>query len=131
MHDPVKRQRLFVHSKSLTERKKNLQNRLLEQEDFRPLLEAFPCWCVTTYAASGSLPLKPGLFDVAIIDEASQMTTSESVGAIARGNQVVIAGDDQQLPPTAAPRSNLRSIAEALNLTAAMCCLQTRTAPIL
>ena len=42
MHDPVKRQRLFVHSKSLTERKKNLQNRLLEQEDFRPLLEAFP-----------------------------------------------------------------------------------------
>ena len=25
MQDPVKRQRLFVHSKSLTERKKNLQ----------------------------------------------------------------------------------------------------------
>ena len=40
-------------------------------------------------------------FDMVIIDEASQMTTSESVGAIARGRQVIIAGDEQQLPPTA------------------------------
>ncbi len=40
-------------------------------------------------------------FDLVIIDEASQMTTSESVGAIARGKQVIIAGDEQQLPPTA------------------------------
>ena len=56
LRDQVKRQRLIIHSKSLVERKQNLQNRLLENEDFKPLLEAFPCWCVTTYAVSGSLP---------------------------------------------------------------------------
>lgn len=98
MQDPVKRQRLFVHSKSLVERKKNLQNRLLETEDFKPLLEAFPCWCVTTYAASGSLPLKPGLFDVVIIDEASQCDIASCFPILFRAKKAVVVGDDKQLP---------------------------------
>src|SRR5574344_2052464 len=72
LREQSKRQRLIVHTKAILERKKNLQNRLLETEDFSPLLDAFPCWGVTTYAISGSIPMKPGLFDVAIIDEASQ-----------------------------------------------------------
>ena len=98
MQDPVKRQRLFVHSKSLVERKKNLQNRLLETEDFKPLLEAFPCWCVTTYAVSGSLPLKPGLFDVVIIDEASQCDIASCFPVLFRAKKAVVVGDDKQLP---------------------------------
>lgn len=98
MRDPVKRQRLFVHSKSLVERKKNLQNRLLETEDFKPLLEAFPCWCVTTYAVSGSLPMKPGLFDVVIIDEASQCDIASCFPILFRAKRAVIVGDDKQLP---------------------------------
>ena len=98
MRDSVKRQRLFVHSKSLVERKKNLQNRLLETEDFRPLLEAFPCWCVTTYAVSGSLPLKPGLFDVVIIDEASQCDIASCFPILYRAKKAVVVGDDKQLP---------------------------------
>ena len=98
MQDPVKRQRLFVHSKSLVERKKNLQNRLLETEDFRPLLEAFPCWCVTTYAVSGSLPMKPGLFDVVIIDEASQCDIASCFPILYRAKKAVVVGDDKQLP---------------------------------
>ncbi|MBQ6516965.1 AAA family ATPase [bacterium] len=98
MTDQVKRQRLFVHSKSLVERKRNLQNRLLETEDFRPLLEAFPCWCVTTYAVSGSLPMKPGIFDVAIIDEASQCDIASCFPILFRAKRAVIVGDDKQLP---------------------------------
>ena len=98
MRDSVKRQRLFVHSKSLVERKKNLQSRLLETEDFKPLLEAFPCWCVTTYAVSGSLPLKPGLFDVVIIDEASQCDIASCFPILYRAKKAVVVGDDKQLP---------------------------------
>ena len=98
LRDSVKRQRLFVHSKSLVERKKNLQNRLLETEDFRPLLEAFPCWCVTTYAVSGSLPMKPGLFDVVIIDEASQCDIASCFPVLFRAKKAVVVGDDKQLP---------------------------------
>lgn len=98
MRDQTKRQRLYVHSKSLIERKKSLQNRLLEAEDFKPLLEAFPCWCVTTYAVSGSLPMKPGLFDVAIIDEASQCDIASCFPILYRAKKAVIVGDDKQLP---------------------------------
>ena len=98
LRDQIKRQRLIVHAKSLVERKKNLQNRILEEEDFKPLLEAFPCWCVTTYAVSGSLPMKPGMFDVAIIDEASQCDIASCFPIMFRAKRAVIVGDDKQLP---------------------------------
>lgn len=98
LRDQIKRQRLIVHSKSLVERRQNLQNRILETEDFKPLLEAFPCWCVTTYAVSGSLPLKPGMFDVAIIDEASQCDIASCFPILYRAKKAVIVGDDKQLP---------------------------------
>ena len=98
LRDQVKRQRLIVHTKALTTRKKNLQIRLLEDEDFKPLLEAFPCWCVTTYAVSDSLPLKPGMFDVAIIDEASQCDIASCIPILYRCKKAVIVGDDKQLP---------------------------------
>lgn len=98
LRDQVKRQRLIVHTKSIVERKKNLQNRLLEGEDFKPLMEAFPCWCVTTYAVSGSLPMKPGLFDVAIIDEASQCDIASCFPILYRAKRAVVVGDDKQLP---------------------------------
>jgi len=95
--DQVKRQRLIVHSKALVERKKNLQNRLLEEEDFRPLLDTFPCWSTTTYAISESLPLKPGMFDVAIIDEASQCDIASCFPVLFRAKKAIIVGDDKQL----------------------------------
>ena len=98
LRDQIKRQRLIIHSKSLVERKKNLQSRILEEEDFKPLLEAFPCWCVTTYAVSGSLPMKPGMFDVAIIDEASQCDIASCFPILFRAKRAVIVGDDKQLP---------------------------------
>ena len=97
LRDQVKRQRLIVHTKAIVERKKNLQNRLLEEEDFTPLMEAFPCWCVTTYAVSGSLPIKTGLFDVAIIDEASQCDIASCFPILFRAKKAVIVGDDKQL----------------------------------
>ena len=40
------------------------------------------------------------LFDVVVIDEASQMRSEEAIGGIARGKQIVIVGDSEQLPPT-------------------------------
>ncbi|MCI1272872.1 MAG: AAA domain-containing protein [Clostridiaceae bacterium] len=98
LRDQIKRQRLKVHAKSLVERRQNIQNRILETEDFKPLLEAFPCWCATTYAISGSMPLKPGMFDVAIIDEASQCDIASCFPILYRAKRAVIVGDDKQLP---------------------------------
>lgn len=98
LSDQKKRQRLIIHSKSLVSKKAMLQNRLLENEDFKPLLAAFPCWCTTTYAISNSLPMKPALFDVAIIDEASQCDIASCFPILYRAKKAVIVGDDKQLP---------------------------------
>jgi len=46
--------------------------------------------------------LEPGgiEFDLLIIDEASQVRPVDALGAIARAHQIVVVGDDKQLPPT-------------------------------
>ncbi len=98
LQDMVKKNRLKIHAQSICQRSQNKQNKILETEDFKPLLEAFPCWCVTTYAVSGSMPLRPGMFDVAIIDEASQCDIASCFPILFRAKRAVIVGDDKQLP---------------------------------
>lgn len=39
-------------------------------------------------------------FDVVIFDEASQVFPEDAVPAIVRGKQVIVVGDQKQLPPT-------------------------------
>ena len=39
-------------------------------------------------------------FDLVVFDEASQMPTSEAVGAIARSKAAIVVGDPKQMPPT-------------------------------
>src|SRR5690606_33213121 len=46
------------------------------------------------------LPAGQALFDVVIFDEASQITVWDAVGSLARGKQVIVAGDPKQMPPT-------------------------------
>ncbi len=57
--------------------------------------------CVMMNPLSVRLYLDPAAitFDVVLFDDASQIATEEALGAIARGRQVIIAGDSQQLPP--------------------------------
>ncbi|MDR1168703.1 MAG: AAA family ATPase [Heliobacteriaceae bacterium] len=98
LRDVNKRNRLKIHAKALVTSRRRLQSSILEEEDFRPLLEAFPCWCTTTYAVSDSLPLKPGMFDVAIIDEASQCDIASCFPVLFRAKKAIIVGDDKQLP---------------------------------
>ena len=46
--------------------------------------------------------LEPGEieFDLLVIDEASQVSPVQAIGAVARCNQIVVVGDNKQLPPT-------------------------------
>ena len=48
---------------------------------------------------SDTLPLSNS-FDVVIFDEASQVTLEEAVPAIFRAKQIIVVGDEMQLPPT-------------------------------
>ncbi len=59
-----------------------------------------PIWLMSPLSVSDTLPLEPDLFDVVIFDEASQIPTEEAVPALCRSSQVIIVGDEMQLPPT-------------------------------
>lgn len=98
LRDAKKVRRIKVHSLALVEKRRKKTDNIMEEEDFKPLLDAFPCWCVTTYAVSDSLPLKPGMFDVAIIDEASQCDIASCFPIMYRAKKTVVVGDDKQLP---------------------------------
>ncbi len=59
-----------------------------------------PCMLMSPISVAQYLdPLSPK-FDLVIFDEASQVPTSQAVGALARGHHAVIVGDPKQLPPT-------------------------------
>jgi len=51
-------------------------------------------------------------FDLVIFDEASQVLPQDAIGAIYRGQQVVVAGDSKQMPPTQFFRSGSGDDAE-------------------
>lgn len=59
-----------------------------------------PCVLMSPLSVAQYLPADQATFDVVIFDEASQITTWDAIGAIARGRQTVIVGDPKQLPPT-------------------------------
>jgi predicted DNA-binding WGR domain protein len=59
-----------------------------------------PIWLMSPLSVSDTLPLQSDLFDVVIFDEASQIPTEEAVPAMCRARQVIVVGDEMQLPPT-------------------------------
>ena len=52
-------------------------------------------------------------FDIVCFDEASQMPTSEAIGAIARGKALICVGDPKQMPPTSFFSTNAVDESEA------------------
>lgn len=71
---------------------------LLEQAP-HVLTALFPCWMASPLSISQLLPAKR-LFDVILFDEASQILPEDAIPALLRGQQVLVAGDRHQLPPT-------------------------------
>lgn len=59
-----------------------------------------PCWMMSPLTLSSYIPYGSLDFDTVIFDEASQMRVEHALGAIARGKQIIIFGDEHQLPPT-------------------------------
>jgi hypothetical protein len=64
------------------------------------LTKLAPCVMMSPLSIAQYLPADAKPFDVVIFDEASQIPVWDAIGAIARGSQVVIVGDPEQLPPT-------------------------------
>ena len=62
--------------------------------------ELRPCLLMSPLSVAQYLDPSLPRFDVVVFDEASQMPVWDAIGAVARGNQLIVVGDPKQLPPT-------------------------------
>jgi hypothetical protein len=98
------RPRSKVGAAGILEREANKKRRhmpiRLLLEKTAPVSQALkPCFMMSPLTVSQFLP--PTIrFDAVIFDEASQVRPSDAVNCIYRGNQLIVAGDQKQLPPT-------------------------------
>ncbi|WP_421383355.1 AAA domain-containing protein [Bacillus salacetis] len=73
--------------------------KLVNQFAGQGLVDIMPVWLASPEIVSSIFPLEEGLFDLVIFDEASQCTVENGIPAVYRAKQLVIAGDEKQLPP--------------------------------
>ena len=89
---------LFVqYNQAIRARQSQRQLALFEDINPQLLLAAFPIWVVTLDELHRLLPLKPGLFDVMVMDEATQCDIASALPAFQRCRRAVISGDARQL----------------------------------
>ena len=68
--------------------------------DFDLFTDFFPVVLVNPTVCSSIVPLKEGLFDFVIFDEASQLRLEDTYCALFRGKYRIVSGDSQQMPPS-------------------------------
>ena len=59
-----------------------------------------PCFMMSPLSLAKFLPANKLNFDLLVIDEASQMRPEDAFGGLLRAKQVIVVGDQKQLPPT-------------------------------
>lgn len=97
------RNELREFAKLLGRDQKNYRNysvfdKLKEQPDrCLMLLNILPCWIMTPDDVARLFPCQAGLFDVVIIDEASQCDLPSMTPVLYRAKKAVIAGDSKQM----------------------------------
>jgi len=82
---------------ALMARTGNKKEAIFENINFRKVLKALPIWITNSTDIHKVLPLTKELFDLVIIDEATQCDIASSLPIIQRGKSAVIVGDPKQL----------------------------------
>ncbi|WP_244479929.1 DUF3320 domain-containing protein [Methylobacterium sp. Leaf94] len=87
-------------SHELTKKRAQMPLRKLFGTMPNALARLTPCVMMSPLSIAQYLPPDGTPFDIVIFDEASQIAPWDAIGAMARGRQVVVVGDPEQLPPT-------------------------------
>jgi very-short-patch-repair endonuclease len=74
--------------------------RTLFSRAHRSLKALMPCFMMSPLSLAKFLPSGSAEFDIAIVDEASQMKPEDALGGLLRAKQIIVVGDPKQLPPT-------------------------------
>ena len=86
--------------RELAKQRRGLQVRGLLARYGELITAIMPCMLVSPDSLARFFPPRPGLFDLVVFDEASQIRVADAVGAMGRGRSVVVVGDSKQMPPT-------------------------------
>ncbi|MFT5905226.1 MAG: DNA polymerase III delta prime subunit [Cryomorphaceae bacterium] len=91
--------RELEHEFGKTMRYKSIRD-LATGDSGQVVLALKPIWLMSPLSISDTMPLEDNQFDVVIFDEASQIKLEEAIPAVQRAKQVIVVGDEMQLPPT-------------------------------
>lgn len=59
-----------------------------------------PCWMMSPLSVAQFIEPGAIVFDLLIMDEASQIKPADALGSVARARQIVVVGDPKQMPPS-------------------------------
>jgi very-short-patch-repair endonuclease len=77
-----------------------VRHRRTAREAMLRAYQAVPCWVLPHWRVSETIPPEVGLFDLVVIDEASQ-SDIWALPALLRGKKVLVVGDHKQVSPSA------------------------------
>lgn len=88
-----------------------IRHRRTAREAMKLAYRAVPCWVLPEWRISETLPPELGLFDLVIIDEASQ-SDIWALPALLRGKKLLVVGDHKQVSPSAigVPEEKIREL---------------------
>lgn len=89
-----------LYNKRSSNRFKRLSLRQIVQYDVDFFTTFFPIIFTSPDVASNLFKGKNNYFDIVIFDEASQLRLEDNLPAVLKGKQVIIAGDENQMPPS-------------------------------
>jgi superfamily I DNA and/or RNA helicase/transcription elongation GreA/GreB family factor/very-short-patch-repair endonuclease len=89
-----------LYNKRSSSKYKRLSLRQIVQYDADLFTTFFPIILTSPDVASNLFKGMNGYFDIVMFDEASQLRLEDNLPAILKGKQIVIAGDEHQMPPS-------------------------------
>lgn len=84
-------------SKMLGKTKTSEVQQRMNEIDFKLITDLIPFWAAEIRHLGRLFPMKPDLFDLVVVDEASQVNLAEVLPAFYRGKNICIVGDHKQL----------------------------------
>ncbi|MEK7194258.1 MAG: AAA domain-containing protein [Patescibacteria group bacterium] len=107
----------YEHNRSDAETLRNVirSKQRFPREEFQKLKEAFPCILAGIRDYAEYIPLEQEMFDLVIIDEASQVSVAQAFPALLRAKKVLILGDKKQFSNIKAAQARSDTNREYLN----------------
>lgn len=107
----------YEHNKGDAEALRNIikSKQKFPKKEFEKLKEAFPCILAGIRDYAEYIPLEQDIFDLVIIDEASQVSVAQAFPALLRAKKVLILGDKKQFSNIKAAQARSDTNREYLN----------------